>query len=54
MNNLLLEEKEKENIINTKEFSNYLNNKVYYNDPVLKRNIDKKKVKKIKLIKLKI
>ena len=29
---LLLEEKEKQNIINTREFSNYLNNKEYYND----------------------
>ena len=40
MNNILLEEKEKQNIINSKEFSNYLNNKVYYNDPVLKKNIE--------------
>ena len=36
INDLLLEEKEKQNIINTKEFSNYLNNKEYYNDRVLK------------------
>ena len=35
INDLLLEEKEKQNIINTKEFSNYLNNKKYYNDRVL-------------------
>lgn len=42
MNNILLEEKEKQNIINSKEFSNYLNNKVYYNDPVLKKNIENK------------
>ena len=53
MNNLLLEEKEKENIINTKEFSNYLNNKVYYNDPVLKRNIDKKKSEEDKINQIK-
>ena len=30
VNDLLLEEKEKQKIINTKEFSNYLNNKKYY------------------------
>lgn len=35
INDLLLEEKEKQNIINTKEFSNYLNNKEYYNDRVI-------------------
>ena len=35
INDLLLEEKEKQKIINTKEFSNYLNNKEYYNDRVL-------------------
>ena len=29
---ILLEEKEKQNIINTNEFSKYLNNKKYYND----------------------
>ena len=33
---LILEEKEKQKIANTKEFSNYLNNKEYYNDRVLK------------------
>ena len=37
INDLLLEEKEKQKkIINMKEFSNYLNNKEYYNDRVLK------------------
>jgi len=36
INDLLLEEKAKQNIINTKEFTNYLNNKEYYNDRVLK------------------
>ena len=36
INDLLLEEKEKQKIINTKEFSNYLNNKEYYNDRVIK------------------
>ena len=30
--NLIKEEQDKEAIINTKEFSNFLNNKVYYND----------------------
>ena len=29
--NLIKEEQDKEAIINTKEFSNFLNNKVYYN-----------------------
>ena len=43
MYNLLKEEKEKENIINTKEFNNYLNNKFYYNDPVILNNIGNKK-----------
>ena len=32
INDLLLEEKEKQKIISTKEFTNYLNNKEYYND----------------------
>ena len=36
INELILEEKEKQKIANTKEFSNYLNNKEYYNDRVLK------------------
>ena len=35
ISDLLLEEKEKQNMINTKEFSNYLNNKEYFNDRVL-------------------
>ena len=39
INDLLLEEKEKQNIINTKEFSNYLNNKEYFNDRVV-NNVD--------------
>ena len=34
INELILEEKEKQKIINTKEFSNYLNNKEYYNDRI--------------------
>ena len=41
MHNLLMEENEKQKIISTKEFSNYLNNKEFYNDPVI--NINKKK-----------
>lgn len=32
INDLLMEEKEKQKIISTKEFTNYLNNKEYYND----------------------
>ena len=35
INELILEEKEKQKIVNTKEFSNYLNNKEYFNDRVL-------------------
>jgi len=53
ISDLLLEEKEKENIINTKEFSNYLKNKIYYNDRVINNNFKKEeneeeKIKKIK------
>ena len=40
---LLLEEKEKQNIINTKEFSNYLNNKEYYNDRAIINGYNYKK-----------
>ena len=50
INDLLLEEKEKQKIINTKEFSNYLNNKEYYNDRVLNeinnKETDEEKIKK--------
>ena len=42
---LLLEEKEKQNIINTREFSNYLNNKEYYNDRVIINGYNYKKEK---------
>ena len=51
--NLIREEKEKENIINTKFFSNFLNNKNYYNDRAIvnkyEKNIENKdeKIKKI-------
>ena len=53
INDLLLEEKEKQKIISTKEFSNYLNNKEYYNDRVLNINSENKeseedKIKRIK------
>lgn len=53
INDLLLEEKEKQKIISTKEFSNYLNNKEYYNDRVLNVNSENKeseedKIKRIK------
>jgi hypothetical protein len=50
----LKEEKEKENLINTKVFSNFLNNKNYYNDRAMINNYEKKKenqedkIKKIK------
>ena len=53
MRNLLKEEKEKENIINTKEFNNYLNNKVYYNDPVIKSSIENKKNEEDKIKQIK-
>ena len=50
VNDLILEEKEKQKIINTKEFSNYLNNKEYYNDRVLndinKKESEEEKTKK--------
>ena len=42
---LLLEEKEKQNIINTREFSNYLNNKEYYNDRAIINGYNYKKEK---------
>ena len=52
INDLLLEEKEKQKIISTKEFSNYLNNKEYFNDRVINNNSNKEseeeKIKKIK------
>ena len=53
INDLLLEEKKKKKIISTKEFSNYLNNKEYYNDRVLNVNSENKeseedKIKRIK------
>ena len=50
---LLLEEKEKQNIINTKEFSNYLNNKEYYKDRAIikgynyKRENEQDKIRRI-------
>ena len=50
ISDLLLEEKEKLNIINTKEFSNYLNNKEYFNDRAINNeNIESEedKIKKI-------
>ena len=51
VDDLLLEEKEKENIINTKEFCNYLNNKEYFNDRIFNNNANKEneedKIKKI-------
>jgi hypothetical protein len=53
MRNLLKEEKEKENIINTREFNNYLNNKVYYNDPVIKSSIENKKNEEDKIKQIK-
>lgn len=40
---LLLEEKEKQNIINTREFSNYLNNKEYYNDRAIIKGYNNQK-----------
>ena len=51
MHNLLLEENEKQKIISTKEFSNYLNNKEFYNDPVIniiKKKSDEEKINQIK------
>ena len=54
MKDLLLEEKEKQNIINTREFSNYLNNKEYYNDSAIikgynyKKENEQEKMQKIK------
>ena len=51
MRNIILEDNEKQRLINSKVFSNYLNNKVFYNDPAV--NINKKinqeeKIKQIK------
>ena len=40
---LILEEKEKQKIINTPEFSNYLNNKEYYNDRAIINGYNYKK-----------
>ena len=52
INDLLLEERERQKIINTKEFSNFLNNKEYYNDRVLndikKKETEEEKTKKRK------
>ena len=52
INELLLEEKAKQNIINTQEFSNYLNNKEYYNDRVINdlnnKETEEEKIKKRK------
>ena len=50
IDDLLLEEKEKQNIINTKEFSNYLNNKEYFNDRVVNNNNKENEDDKIKKI----
>ena len=55
---MILEEKEKQKIVNTKEFSNYLNNKEYFNDRVLndinhKDNKEEEKKKLDKIIYLK-
>ena len=52
INDLILEEKEKQKIINTREFTNYLNNKEYYNDRVINKNIlkEENEVDKIKKI----
>jgi hypothetical protein len=50
ISDLLLEEKEKQNIINTKEFSNYLNNKEYFNDRVVNNNNKENEDDKIKKI----
>ena len=54
MRDILLEEKEKQKLINTREFSNYLNNKEYYNDSAIikgynyKKENDQDKIQKIK------
>ena len=56
MHNLLMEENEKQKIISTKEFSNYLNNKKYYNDKAMiinnsdKRENEKEKIQNLKSI----
>ena len=53
---LILEEKEKQNLIRTREFSNYLNNKKYYNDKAMiinnsdKRENEKEKIQNLKSI----
>ena len=53
---LILEEKEKQNLIRTREFSNYLNNKKYYNDKAMiinnsdKRENEKNKIQNLKSI----
>ena len=49
--NLIKEEKEKENIINTKFFSNFLNNKNYYNDRAIINKYEKSKENKEEKIK---
>ena len=49
--NLIREEKEKENIINTKFFSNFLNNKNYYNDRAIVNKYEKNQENKEEKIK---
>ena len=53
INDLLLEEKEKQKIISTKEFSNYLNNKEYYNDRVLNINNENKETEEDRIKRMK-
>jgi hypothetical protein len=50
MRNILLEDSEKQRLINSKEFSNYLNNKVFYNDPAVNINKKTNQEEKIKQI----
>lgn len=52
INDLLMEEKEKQKIISTKEFSNYLNNKEYYNDRVLNSHNENKESEEDKIKKI--
>ena len=51
--NLLLEEKEKEKLINTKQFSQYLNNKKFFNDIVKKNTDNNKENEEIKINQIK-
>ena len=53
INDLLLEEKEKQKIISTKEFSNYLNNKEYFNDRVLNINNENKETEEDRIKRMK-